>query len=220
MVSLANLKCGWKGTGTSSAASSGEEQRGSRGKTRNKPLFTSYHPWAFCASLLSSLKEAFVTDEQILYDLFQKERRSFYLSPPSPFSQFGYNKYSPVLCPLPSPRPAVLGVGDTNTGDHRARRGSAPACPSPARRSRPLSPVLLALQAAASGSRQSFGVSVSGGCPQQCGRLPSPRAPAPHHCPGAQRKRTRCSIHPSIHVPIHPSSIHPPASAPRGPSVT
>ncbi|XP_030346207.1 translation initiation factor IF-2-like [Strigops habroptila] len=96
---------------------------------------------------------------------------------------FGDNKYSPVLRPLPSPRPAGLGVGDTDTGDPRARRGAAPARPGPAPRSPPLPPVLPALQAAAGRSWRGFGVCVPPPPPGPArphgagSRLPPPAAP-------------------------------------------
>lgn len=224
-VSLANLKCGWKGTGTRSAVSSGEEQRGSRGKTRNKPPFTSYHPWAFCASLLSSLKEAFVTDAQILYDLFQRERRSFYLfpssPPPSPFSRFGGNKHSPVLRPPPHSPPGGRGAEGEHTHTHGHGRppdtqGLSPGPAQPVPSAAPGPP-----RAAGRGRRQSVRVCVcvgGDGHPQQRGRLPSPAAPAPpHHRSGAQRKRTRRSIHPPH---LKPSRFPRAVAAGSGPSVT
>lgn len=213
LVSLPNLKCSWKGTGTRSAASSGKEQRGSRGDTRNKPLFTSYHPWAFCASLLSSLKEAFVIEAQILYDLFQRERRSFYLFPPPlPFFAVRRQQIRPCAAPPPLSPADVRGGGDPDTGDPRARRGRARAvagaAPGPAR---------AAAAAPGGGGGRGVRVCVRGGDPQQRGRLSSPGAPAPRQRSGAQRKQTRRSIHPSMQAGIPPPPL---PRAGSGPSVT
>lgn len=144
------------------------------------------------------------------------------LFPPPPLFRGSAATNTALCCaPLPTPRPAAAGLRGnththTDTGDPRTRRGSAPA---PHSRSPALPPALPALQAAA-GGRVCVYVCVGGGDghPQQRGRLPSPAAPAPpHHRSGAQRKRTRRSIHPPH---LKPSRFPRAVAAGSGPSVT
>lgn len=205
LVSLTNLKCGWKGAGTRSAASSGEEQRGSRGKTRNKPLFTSYHPWAFCSSLLSSLERGLCHRRaNPIPFISERERRSFYLFPPSPFSQFGGNKYSPVLLPSPLPGRLLRGGGHSHGRPLRHEGAQRPPAPVPYSRSLALPPALPAPQAAAGGGdggngkrgRDARGIPVTARPPP----LPSnPRTPSPL----GRTKETSAPQHPSRRPPPH-----------------
>lgn len=205
LVSLTNLKCGWKGAGTRSAASSGEKQRGSRGKTRNKPLFTSYHPWAFCSSLLSSLERGLCHRRaNPIPFISERERRSFYLFPPSPFSQFGGNKYSPVLLPSPLPGRLLRGGGHSHGRPLRHEGAQRPPALVPYSRSLALPPALPAPQAAAGGGdggngkrgRDARGIPVTARPPP----LPSnPRTPSPL----GRTKETSAPQHPSRRPPPH-----------------
>lgn len=174
------------------------------GERQETSLFS--HPTTlghFVRPFFLPLKEAFVTDAQILYDLFQREREGLFIYSPPPLFRSSAATNT-ALCCFPSPLPGRLlrGGGHSHGRPLRHEGAQQPPAPAPHSRSLALPPAFPAPQAAAGGGdggngkrgRDARGIPVTARPPP----LPSnPRTPSPL----GRTKETSAPQHPSRRPP-------------------